>query len=184
MLASLGAQTADADALVRWVYNSEPFKAKLVERFGPGVLDRAGSVDRQSLASIVFNDRQDLLDLENLVHPRVMDEIADIIEAYRRDPERSPVLAIEVQLLFEAGADAMVDRVLVVTAPAPVRRKRLADRGWDEERIAAVERSQMPQSDKESRADYVIPAGGTVEETSELVGSLWRTRLAVGAGSP
>lgn len=173
MLATLGAQTADADALVRWVYNSEEFKAKLIERFGSRVLDARGEIDRKALADIVFQNRRELEDLERLVHPEILNQIAGIIDAYRRDSERAAVLAIEVQLLFEAGADAMVDKVVTVSAPDAIRRSRLAARGWDGKRIAAVEQSQMPAAEKEARADYVVSAGGTIEETADEVEHLW-----------
>jgi dephospho-CoA kinase len=177
LLATLGAQTVDADALVRWAYNSDDFKTKLVTRFGRRALDSAGSVNRTALADIVFQDRRALADLERLVHPAVLDQVAGMIEAYRRDEERAPVLALEVQLLFETGAEAMVDKVLVVTAPEDVRRRRLCARGWGDQRIAAVENHQMPPHEKEARADYVLSAAASIEETAVEVGRLWREML-------
>ncbi|HEY3413871.1 MAG TPA: dephospho-CoA kinase [Armatimonadota bacterium] len=174
MLSSLGAQTIDADALVRWAYNDSAFRGRVVARFGDGILDCRGGVDRGKLADIVFQNPEALADLEGLVHPAVLDQMAESIEMYRAEPERAPVLAVEVPLLFEAGADTMVDRVLTVTVGPETRARRLAERGWDAERIAAVDRSQMPLSEKAARADYVVETDGTLEDTAARVEALWR----------
>ena len=177
MLALLGAQTIDADALVRWAYNDAAFRAKVVGRFGVGILDVHGGIDRGKLAEIVFQNTESLADLERLVHPAVLDQMAESIETYRAEPDREPVLALEVPLLFEAGAEAMVDRVLTVTAGEETRTRRLAQRGWDAKRIAAVDRSQMPLAEKVSRADYIIDADGSLEDTATRVEALWRRIL-------
>lgn len=174
MLASLGAQTIDADALVRWAYNDGAFRARVVARFGDGILDAGGGVDRGKLAAIVFGNPEALADLERLVHPAVLDQMAESIETYRAEPDRAPVLALEVPLLFEAGAETMVDRVLTVTASSETRARRLAERGWSADRIAAVDGSQMPLSEKAARADYVVDADGTIDDAASHVDALWR----------
>lgn len=182
MLASLGAQTADADALVRWAYSQPDFAGALVKRFGNGILNRQGAIDRLALAAIVFQNADALADLERLVHPAVLEQMANTIEAYRADAERAPVLALEIPLLYEAGAESMVDRVLTVTASLKTRSARLARRGWDAERISAVEKSQMPLAEKEARADYVVSAEGTLAETGRRVETLWRALTASSNG--
>lgn len=180
MLASLGAQTADADALVRSAYREPAFAAELVDRFGYGILDQRGAIDRRALANIVYQDAEALTDLERMVHPAVLEQMAVMIQAYRAEAARAPVLALEIPLLYETGAESMVDRVLTVTASPETRAGRLAQRGWDAERISAVERSQMPLAEKEARADYVVSAEGTLAETGKRVEALWR---ALAAGS-
>ncbi len=173
ILAALGAQTADADAMVRWTYSDPEFKKAVVERFGTGILDSEGRIDRRELAALVFHDEAALDDLEGLVHPAVLHQMSEMVEAYRKDSERAPMLALEVPLLYETGAEGMVDRVLVVRARPEEIRRRLIERGWSEERIAAVERSQMPPEEKASRADDVVDTDGSVEETVERVERLW-----------
>lgn len=173
LLATMGAQTADADALVRWAYNDPAFQKRLAERFGRGVLTESGAVDRAALADIVFADEAALEDLECMVHPAVLDQLSDLIEAYREDRDRAPMLALEIQLLYEVGAERLVDRVLVVAAEPEVIAGRLRARGWDEERIAGVQQAQMPLEDKVRRADDVIDASGDVAATAEQVSALW-----------
>jgi dephospho-CoA kinase len=181
-LGALGAQTADADAIVRWTYLDPDFRRKLVDRFGPDALREDGSVNRDRLASVIFSDQAARRDLEALVHPAVLDCLERMIEEYRAEPERGPMLVLEIPLLFEAGAERLVDRVVVVTAPQQVREERLARRGWSPERIAGVLRSQMPLQEKAARADYVVEAHGPLDGTGERVEALWH-RLLNDAGS-
>lgn len=178
LLATLGAQTADADAIVRWAYNDPAFREKVAERFGPGVLDASGAVDRARLAEVVFADEAALDDLECLVHPAVLDQLADLIESYRADPNRAPMLALEIPLLYEVGAERLVDAVLVVTARPEALDQRLRARGWDAERIAAVRAAQMPLSEKAARADHVLDASGDVTHTAGDVSALWERLVA------
>lgn len=173
MLAALGAQTADADALVRWTYNDRRFRRALAERFGPNILDEDGKVDRTSLAAIVFADEAALDDLEHMVHPAVLSQMMEMARDYQEDPDRAPMLALEIPLLYETGAEHMVDAVLVVAAQPETIRKRLEERGWTEQRIAAVLRSQLSLEDKSARADHVISTDGPIEDTVQAVESLW-----------
>lgn len=173
LLAALGAQTADADALVRWTYQDRRFQEALIRRFGRDVLNAEGGVNRSALAGVVFQDPDALADLEALVHPAVLSQIADLVQAYRRDPERAPILALEIPLLYETGAEAMVDRVLAVTASESVRTERLRQRGWDDERIRAVEQAQMPLAEKAARADDVLNTDVSLEETACQVEQYW-----------
>jgi dephospho-CoA kinase len=182
MLAALGAQTVDADALVRWTYNDPAFRAAVADRFGPEALAEDGSVDRVALAGIVFQDTGALDDLEQLVHPAVLSQIVTIIQAYRADPAHAPLLAVEIPLLYETGAEAIMDRVLCVVAPYEERARRLRQRGWTDDRIAAVEMNQMSQDEKAARADDVVEAAGTVEQTAARVEAVW-VRLVGGDAS-
>ncbi len=180
MLAAMGAQTADADALVRWAYNDRAFRRALADRFGPDILDEGGGIDRKALADIVFQDDIALEDLERMVHPAVLIQMAELAHQYQTDSERAPMLALEIPLLYETGADKMMDRVLVVSALPETIEKRLRARGWSDDRIASVLRSQWPLEEKVARADDVIATDGAIEETVQQVEELWN-RLVGGA---
>lgn len=178
MLAALGAQTADADALVRWAYNDPEFRRELARRFGAGILGPDGAVDRQALADIVFQDEAALDDLERMVHPAVFQQMAEMIHRYQTDPERAPMLALEVPLLYETGSERMMDRVLVVRARPETINQRLRERGWTDERIEAVLQSQWPLEEKAARADAVVSTDGATGETVRQVEEIWDALMA------
>jgi dephospho-CoA kinase len=174
MLAALGAQTVDADAVVRWAYRDPGLLQKIARRFGVDAVEPDGSgVCRERLAEIVFPDPKARADLEAMVHPAVLAQMSQTIEEYRKDPCRAPMLALEIPLLYETGADAMVDAVIVAMAPPDVCARRLEQRGWSPERIRNVQASQMPVSEKAARADYIIDASGSLDDAARQVADLW-----------
>jgi dephospho-CoA kinase len=171
MLEDLGATVIDADALVHELQRQgTPVFDDIVAAFGPGILDRAGEIDRKALGSIVFSDPAQLRRLEGIVHPAVL------IESMRRIMEApAPVVVYEAIKLIEAGRAEMCDALWVVTAESDVQLQRLLhDRNMSEaearQRIAA----QPPQSEKIRRATVVIDNSGSLEETHQQVAAAFR----------
>jgi dephospho-CoA kinase len=133
----------------------------LVERFGPEVIGDGGA-DRAAIAKIVFNDAAELDWLEELLHPKVVREH----EAWRKEQERSAdpprVTVSEIPLLYETGAEKRFDVVVVITAPAEVRRRRRPITDAREERL-------VPADEKARLADYAYVNEGTLEELDAFV---------------
>jgi dephospho-CoA kinase len=134
---------------------------RLVERFGPEVIGSDGA-DRPKIAEIVFNDPDQLVWLEELLHPRVVQEnLAWRAEVMHR-PEPPALTVTEVPLLYETGADKRFDAVVVITAPRPLREQR---RPLTDDR----ERRLLPDDDKVALADYSYVNDGTLEELEAFV---------------
>ena len=121
------------------------------------------------LGEAVLADPRALKRLEALVHPAVGEERAAFIAAHAD----APLVVFDVPLLFETGGETRVDKVVVVSAPAEVQRVRvLARPGMTEARFDAILARQMPDAEKRARADFVIPTGGSIEETRAAIGTL------------
>ena len=131
--------------------------AAAIEALFPGTVV-AGTVDRARLAPRVLDDAAALARLEAVVHPMVReDERVFLRLALTR---RSPLVVLDVPLLFEAGAAARVDAVAVVTAPAPVQRQRvLARAGMTPAIFASILAKQLPDTDKRARAHFLVDTG-------------------------
>lgn len=154
-----GVPVASADRLARVaVEPGSDALAKIVDLFGTAVLNEDGSLDRAAVRREVFRDEEALRRLEAIVHPevrRLRDEWTD-----RRRAEGAPVVVWEIPLLFETGMEAEVDVVVVVDAPADVRRRRIVEtRGMTREEAEAVMAAQQPAEAKRSRADVVLDNG-------------------------
>ena len=136
-------------------------RRELVERFGPEVIGSDGA-DRAVVASIVFNDPEHLDWLEELLHPRVVQEH----ETWRRQladgPDPPAVTVTEVPLLYETGGDKRFDIVVVITAPPDVRAKRRPIADEREQRLIA-------EDEKIRLADYTYVNSGTLEELDAFV---------------
>ncbi|MDI6870938.1 MAG: dephospho-CoA kinase [Bacillota bacterium] len=172
-LQELGAAVIDADQLAREaVAPGTPGYRAVVEAFGREYLAADGSLDRQKLGRLVFADESARRRLEAIIHPEVIRLMRARVEALER--AGAPVVVLEVPLLFEAGLENEVDKVVVVDAPEEVRVARVAARGSltageARQRLAA----QLPLGEKVRRADYVIDNSGRWEETQLQVERLW-----------
>lgn len=169
LCAELGAQVVEADALVRDLYaDDEEVRQALRERFGPGVFDAAGPLDRKALAARVFGEPSELQWLEDLVHPRVR---AVWLAAARAEPERWTV--VEIPLLFEKGLEIHCAVTVCLSAQSDVQRRRLRERGLSEEEMAARLARQWPLSEKMKRADFVVSNSGSTALLAAQLRHLW-----------
>src|SRR5690606_36009146 len=128
---------------------------RILETFGPGVLDEAGRLDRAALRDIVFRDPEARAKLEAIVHPEV-GRLREEEEA-RLEAAGERIVVHDIPLLFEAGLEERFDAVVLVDASEVVRLERLVrDRGLAEDEARRMIYAQMPASMKRGRADYVI----------------------------
>lgn len=154
------------DTLGHEALRQDEIKADIVKRWGPGVLDETGRIQRRKLGTIVFGNLEELRALEAIVFPfigkRIREEIAKANAA--------KFIVLDAAVMMEAGWDHNCDRVIYVDAPAEVRRRRLLEkRGWSEAEIAAREQAQLPVEDKRRRADFIIENAGPPEKMAPQV---------------
>jgi dephospho-CoA kinase len=152
-----GAELIDADALAREVVQpGKPAWRDIVGRYGTAVLRPDRTLNRHALADLVFGHSRELAALNAIVHPRVARAQRRLVrEIARKDPKA--VVVYDVPLLFEAGLDARVDRIIVVSTDRRTQIKRLQQRnGLTGPAALRRIRSQWPLSEKKKRAHYVI----------------------------
>ena len=122
-----GAQTKSADVLAKkMLFKGEPAYHRVIERFGGQIVNSDGEIDRIVLGDIVFNDANAIKDLNNIIHPQVIEDIKESIDNFRK--EGSGVFVAEIPLLFECGLENIVDKVIVVCAEQETQINRLKKR--------------------------------------------------------
>ena len=165
MFEAAGVPVFDADAVVRALQGpGGGLVAKIGETF-PGCV-RAGTLDRECLAAIVLADRDKLALLERIVHPAVLEARQGFIAEH---PD-APVLLFEIPLLFETAGEGQFDKVVVVSAPADVQRRRVLDRnGMTAAKFDSILARQMPDAEKRSKADFVVDTGTDLSTTESQV---------------
>lgn len=172
MLADSGAVVVDGDQIARdLVAPGEPALTAIVERFGPGVLQPDGELDRPGLAAIVFPDPEALAALDAIMHPRIAERAAEMLAAAEERGTR--IIIYDMPLLVENGSADDFDLVVVVHAPIEVRLARLAVRGVP---VAdARERMARQASDAERAevATILIDNGGDEEQLIAQVDRAW-----------
>jgi dephospho-CoA kinase len=174
LLAARGAETIVADALARAALDrgSEGYVAA-VARFGRGILDPDGAIDRAALGRIVFADTQALRDLEAIVHPSVQEAIRRrMLELDGSDA----VVVLELPLFVESGGrdHHQVDGVLVVDTPIDLAIERVErDRGISAEDARARISAQADPAERLRIADFIIMNHGTRHELELMVDGAW-----------
>lgn len=165
MFADAGAPVFDADQVVHHLQGPDGRLVDAIEAHFPGTTGAEG-VNRSALAERVLAEPEALRRLEGLVHPAVARERELFLERHRG----VPVVVLDVPLLFERGGWKHVDKIAVVSAPADVQRARvLARPGMTPEKFERIVALQMPDEEKRACADFVIPTGGSLEETRAAV---------------
>lgn len=170
MLVRRGAILIDADQIAREVVlPGSPALALVAERFGQGVLQKDGSLNRKALGEIVFGDAAARKDLEGLLHPRIRTLMRERMEAAERQtPDK--LVVVDVPLLFESKLAGMFEETLLVYIPRELQLVRLQAR--DGISLQQAERrlsAQMPIDDKRRLADEIIDNSGTIAETERQV---------------
>lgn len=164
----LGAYVIDADKVVHSLLKDEKVKKEIADIFGNEVFDENGNIDRKKLASIVFNNPKMKKKLEEILHPKVRQEIENFVkEVYKKD--KNAVVIAEIPLLIETGMYKNYDKVVVVYAPKEVQLKRLLKKGFSKEEALSRINSQMDIEEKVKCADIVIENTAGLKELEEKV---------------
>lgn len=175
-LAELGAVHIDADQLAREAVGvGTPGLAGIRKRFGDAVIAPDGSLNRQALGEIVFQDAAALRDLNAIVHPEVR-AIAEqrLAEAEAADP--NAIVVYDVPLLVEAGVQLPWDLVVIAEAPEQTRIRRMVElRGMSEEEATSRIANQASDEERRAAADLVIDTGGSEARTLTQADTLWRS---------
>lgn len=171
--AELGALVIDADKAGHEALLDPAVRATLIERFGLGILDGEGAIDRKQLGLVVFGDAAKRRALEEVVHPVIRNVFVEKIATAMADPG-VPLIVLDAAVLLEAGWGDACDKVVFVDVPRARRLERLqGGRGWTEEELARREAAQLPLEEKRRRADVVLANGGDPDECARHVASLF-----------
>ena len=156
-----GIAVFDADAEVHRLYAGAA--AAPIEAAFPGTTTN-GAVDRARLAAALANNPSDFKRLENVVHPlvRAGERRFLHLEAARG----APMAVLEIPLLFETGGEGLADTVILASAPDAIRRERVLQRpGMSPEKLDLMVSRQMPEAQKQAKANFVVDTGGAIAES-------------------
>lgn len=167
LISEEGAPVLQTDLIGHELLKKNKTKKKLVKKFGGKIIGEDGEIDRKALAKEIFQDARNQKTLNELLHPAIRKTVAKWIARQAKIP--CSFVVVEVPLLFERGYNQSFDRVLSVSAPREIRRKRLLNRGWDIEDIQRRENSQWSQLQKNKKADWVLFNRGSRKDLKNAV---------------
>jgi dephospho-CoA kinase len=169
LLARRGARVVSGDEAGHEALEQPEIRSRITERFGTGVLDAKGAIERRKLGTIVFADPNKRNVLESIVFLWIRRRLTEKIEQAQMDPA-VPWIVLDAAVLMEAGWDDRCEALVFVDAPRAQRVERVArQRGWTETELAARERAQLPLDVKAARADFVLVNSGGEDQLEENV---------------
>jgi dephospho-CoA kinase len=170
-----GAYIIDADQIAReLVQPHKPAWNELIRAFGKEILQEDGSIHRKKLAEKVFADPKERKRLNQILHPRIKEEMGRRTkEIGQKDPKA--IVVIDAPLLVELGDHQEMDKLIVVTSTQTQQIERLKDReGIGPKEAQKILSSQMPLGEKVKLADFVIGNEGSLEETKKRVREVFK----------
>jgi dephospho-CoA kinase len=144
---------------------------EVVAEFGKDILEAGGKVDRGKLGAIVFTDAAKRAQLNQILHPRILDVAQKWFAALDR-PGGPELAVVEAALIIEAGYNKSLDRTIVCWSRPVQQLARLKDRDFSLEQAQQRIAAQMPVDEKRALADDVIDCSGSLDETKRQVENL------------
>lgn len=155
----------DADKIGHMVLENDEVKKQLVNKFGKSIL-KDNEVNRVTLGKLVFENNENLKELNNIIHPQIRKNISEQIQVHKNEK----LVFVDVPLLFEAKFDDLVEKIIVVSLDEKIQLERLMNRNSlsKEEALQRI-KSQIPVREKEKLGDYVVDNSFTQENTYNQV---------------
>jgi len=153
LFSQLSVEIIDADKISHEITKNDGLAfQEILDHFGSKILGLDGELDRQKLRSIIFNDVAEKGVLENIIHPKVLNEINKNIS-----DSTAPYLIIAVPLMIETGMDKLMDRVLLIDCSIETQVRRLIERDkCSKQQAQSIIQNQASLDSKRVICDDVI----------------------------
>jgi dephospho-CoA kinase len=170
IFAELGVAVWDADAAVHRLYGPGGDGAEAIRALVPDAVGPDG-VDRTKLRAAILANPALLKNIEAAIHPLVANDRDAFLAEARASG--APLAVCDIPLLFETGADAWLDKVVVVSAPAGIQRERVLSRsGMTAGAFDAILAKQTPDTEKRARADYIVDTSPSKDHARAQVSAI------------
>jgi dephospho-CoA kinase len=164
-LQTLGCRVIDVDKKAKQIIiRDQTLKKELKSVFGNDIFHKDGSLNRKLLASLAFQSDVKTMQLNKLVHPRMVAEIVEEMETARFS-QKYPLIVVDAALVYELSIEQMFDAVIVVFTHMDKRIQRVMKRdGLNREEILSRVYRQIPLEEKKQWADFVVDNNGTIDD--------------------
>ena len=161
----LGIPCFSADEYARELVENDDEIISEINQIAGKDLYAEGTLDRQALAKLIFNDCDHLSRVNSVVHPKVFSAFMKWSEE-----QVTPYVIMEAAILYESGGDRYTDTVVAITAPLEERVMRVVGRSkLSEEEILARINNQMDQSEIANRAKWIIDNSDNVMVITQVI---------------
>ena len=164
ILKEIGYEVYDCDCKAKYLMDNSPtIKDCLKSTFGNDIIID-GTINRVKLANIVFNNKEKLVKLNNIVHSSVKEDLI----SWKLENSQKKLLFVETAILYQSGLDSIVDEVWEVNAPLEIRIERVMKRN-NISRQDVLSRIESQKYEILAQADYIITNDDKVAILPQLV---------------
>ena len=184
LLVAQGARLIDADLVAREVVApGGPAYQPMIDRFGPGIVDADGGIDRPRVAELVFGNPEALADLNAITHPVIG---VEMIARRDRYADTDDIVVLDIPLLRPVHREVLsLAAVVVVDTPVDMALERLVgQRGMTREDAEARISSQTGRATRLDGADLVIDNSGDLDRLGHEVARVWERLVGLRDGTP
>ncbi len=156
----------------RLLTDKDEIYQNLIREFGNDILDDNEEINRKKLGNIVFSDSDKLVRLNSIVHPTLTNILLQEVNDLR---VKNKVVIVDAALIYEWNMEGIFDFVILVDAPAEIRKQRLERKGvMTEEYFEKVNALQIPSSLKARKADFIINNIVGLDELNSIIKGIWK----------
>ncbi|MHC4843604.1 MAG: dephospho-CoA kinase, partial [Planctomycetota bacterium] len=154
--AKLGCGVIDADEIAHELLETDCVKKEVINSYGARILDSKGKVDRKALAEIAFSSKNNATLLNNIIHPKVLRCVEQLIKQYQSNPNVKAII-LDMPLLLEVNWEKKCDKLIFVACEDEERLKRAGKQGLlDENQLKVRENFQISLDKKAAIADNTL----------------------------
>lgn len=170
---NVGCAVIDADAISHSLLQREDVRSRLIDVLGAAILDSNGLVDRGVLAKVAFGQPETLRLLINVLHPLVLERIAELIEAYQGQPDILGIV-LDMPLLIEVGWEKKCDFLVFVVCSEEKRRLRIEENGkFDIKQLKIRQNFQISLDKKKQKAHYMVNNNSDKSDLAEQIAQIF-----------
>jgi dephospho-CoA kinase len=175
----LGCKIIDVDVKAKQIIQKDVLLQKELKKFfGNEIFFKDGSLDRKKLARLAFIDEIKTMELNKIIHPRMVAEVIEEMETARFSL-RYPLIIVDAALVFELSIEKMFDAVIVVYASLNNRIKRVMTRdGLKRSEVLVRVRRQIPLDEKKLWADFVIDNNNTIDDLKKQTDQIYEELIS------
>ena len=173
MFGDLGCKVIDADAIAHTVLDQQDVLSELVGRWGRSVLDGQGKANREKIAELVFTSQDEVDFLNQLIHPRVLEQTEKMIAMCKEDSDVAAIV-LDMPLLLEIGWEKRCDFLIFVDCSDEKRRERISKKAkFDMNQLKNRENFQISLDKKKEKAHYRINNNSDKSDVAEQVAQIF-----------
>ena len=172
---SLNIKVIDLDKISKEITETNHQAIKDIKSAFGNVFDKENRLDRKKLRELIFSDKNQKINLEKILHPKILEEVKKKLNALSDES----YVVIDIPLLFETNQyTSLISRSLVIDCEVNDQIERVKKRdGIDTSIIQSIMDQQIDRRSRIEKGDDIVLNDGSIEKLTESIKALHKKYL-------